>query len=168
MNTFEAAAAETRISGGFDKANRTVNAWQHEAMRLASAATRHDCLLRQAVDNESPLGSASPIRMLEETSQPHEDLDVKRQPICHRAPAARTHSRHARNLHAIENQRDSTGTRTYQGARLTFVKGSVQMFRHAADGGMFLRDRLLHQKTREHSGGGFVEPLFEECVNFLF
>jgi hypothetical protein len=53
-------------------------------------------------------------------------------------------------------------------AGLTFVRSCLQMFGHVANGSLRRRQRLFHQKSGEHRGGSFVEPLFEKSVDFFF
>ena len=68
---------------------------------------------------------------------------------------------------SVGNETQLFGTSTYQRAGLTFVRGGVQVLGRATKGGLLRSDWLLHQETSEHRGSGFVEPLFEESINFF-
>jgi hypothetical protein len=65
-------------------------------------------------------------------------------------------------------EQELPGTRAHQRTRLAFPRGGVQMFCDVANGTLFRSQRLLHQKTREHRGRGFVEPLFEKSIDLFF
>jgi hypothetical protein len=121
MKLFKTSPIEVRVNGGVHEANRTENAERHRSILLANTATRDKCMLREAVANEWPLRSASPIHMPDEILQPHDDLNVERKSTCRQGMAMRPHSRRVRDLHASENQHELTGTSTHERARLTVV-----------------------------------------------
>lgn len=68
----------------------------------------------------------------------------------------------------IEKERELTGAGTNERPRQTFLGRGVKLFGCVASGSLLGRRWLLHQKAREHRGSGFVEPLLEKSVNFLF
>jgi hypothetical protein len=71
-------------------------------------------------------------------------------------------------LHAMENLCGLSGSSARQGASVTFRRSCVQMFGDVAHGSLLRRHGLLHQKTGEHCSGRFIEPLFEQSVDFFF
>lgn len=168
MKLFKPSVTRARISGGIDEANRMESGLRHRSILLANTATQDKCILRQAVANVLPLRSASPIRMPEKTSKAHADFNIQRESTRHQEGTAKTRSRRVRKSRAMDSHCESARTSTHQRARLTLVRRGMQMFGDAASRGLLMNDWLLHQKTREHCGGCFVEPLFEEGINFLF
>jgi hypothetical protein len=73
-----------------------------------------------------------------------------------------------RNVGEVKVLSELPGSSTRQGAGVTFVRSCVQMFGYVTNWSLFGRQRLFHQKTREHGSGSFVQPLFEKSVDFLF
>ncbi len=73
-----------------------------------------------------------------------------------------------RGVREVETVRELPGASTRQRTGLSFVRSCVQMSCDVANGGLLGRQRLFHQKSREHCGGGFIEPLFEESIDFFF
>jgi hypothetical protein len=168
LKPLEALAIERRIDDGIDVASGVGNALQRDAMRLANAATPDERLLYETEAEGTPFGSVYSILMPEEEAQLSDDFGGEAKGAIHQQRPARTQTEHICDSRAIQNQRELSGTSTYESPRLTFVRRSMQMSRDAAKGGLLRRDWLFHQKAREHRGGCFVKPLFEEGINFFF
>src|ERR1700733_1446308 len=167
MKACKVLVIKGRVKLGIDETNRIENALRYEAMILANAATPHERWLCEAAAN-TPFRSVESILMPAEQAQLNDGFsDENKDDIYQEAPA-RTKSQHIWELRTIENQRELSGTTTYERARLAFARSGVQMFCDTAKDGLFGRDWLFHQKAREHRGGCFVEPLFEQSINFLF
>jgi hypothetical protein len=168
MKLRETSVPRARFNGGTDEADRIENDFRHQVMVLPNAATQRECLLGEVVTNELPRRSTLPIPMLNETSWRNDELTVDRKSARHQEAGARARSRRVQIIYAIADRRELTGTTAHERARLTFVRRVMQMPGNSTKRGRFLSKWLLHQKTREHCGGCFVEPLFEKGVNFLF
>lgn len=168
LKPFEALAIEGRIDDGIEVARGVGNALQREAMPLANAATTDERLLYEAAAEGTPFGSVESILMPEKEAQLNDEFGGEVKGAIRHQPPARTLTEHICESRAIQKQRELSGTSTYESSRLAFVRRSMQMSRDAAKGGLLRRDWLLHQKAREHRGGCFVKPLFEEGVNFFF
>jgi hypothetical protein len=73
-----------------------------------------------------------------------------------------------RDVCELTTERELPGASTNECAGLTFLRCGMQMFRDVTNWILLRRQRLFHQKAREHRGCSFVKPLFEKSINFLF
>jgi hypothetical protein len=167
MKAFKVLVINRRISSGINKADRMENASRNKATLLTNTSTQYEQLPYEAEAADTPCRPVESILMPIEKSHPHENFFVRRESRCCEMAPARTLDGSIRYVRPTGKKKLSEAS-AHEGARLNFVRSGMQMFRDAANGALLRRDWLLHQETREHSGGGFVEPLFEEGINFLF
>jgi hypothetical protein len=168
MKAFKRLLIKARVNGDVDEATSTKNVLRHEAMPLANAADREERASRKAAATMMRLRSEASNLMPAENMQPTGDFNGENRSKFGRHAPETTLGQHFRNLRLIGNRSELSGTSAYERARLTIVRSGMQMFRDSANGGLLRRNGLFHQKAREHRGGGFIEPLFEESINFLF
>lgn len=159
---------KARIDGDVDETGRMGNVSRHATMLLANNATRSERVSRKAAARITPLRSAASNLTPAENAQPTDDFNGENSCKFDRHAPATTRSQLFGNLCAIGNRGELSRASAHERARLTIVRRGMQMFRDSANDGLLLCDWLFHQKPREHRGGGFVEPLFEEGINFLF
>jgi hypothetical protein len=169
MKTYEAQFVPARVDGNLNEKNRIGIVVRHKLSRLSQTDSRDVRLSREAAATITRFRSASSSLVLAERSHPTGKPKIQTAYRYHQPTLVKTHNKSIREIAAVLNENELPGTSTHDGARLSFVRGGgVQMFRDAANNGLLRRDWLFHQKSREHRGSSFVEPLFEEGIDFLF
>jgi hypothetical protein len=168
IEAFTTSAIKIRSNGGIDERIRPEFGDQGQLMVHTHPDGRNDPSRCENAVTDTGFPRPRSIPLPTKEPQTPEKLKFSREFEGYRPTPTGTHGGNIRDAREVGNEKDLSGPAAYERARLTFVRRGMQMFRDAADDGLLRRDWLLHQKACEHRGGGFVEPLFEKSINFLF
>jgi hypothetical protein len=123
---------------------------------------------REIVLSPLPLLWCGPNHRCAKTSRARDHVRLTTGHVSRQLVRARTSNQRDLYVSELAKQRELSGTGAGERTRLALLRRGMKMVSCVANGKRLGRQRLFHQKTSEHRGGGFVEPLFEESINFLF